>query len=109
SVQVALPIVRGGYEALSSEVGDALGELEKELESGDEDTSEVDQLSDAQVIEDAPVTKIVATILRYATEGGASDIHIEPTDVETQVRFRIDGVMRRSLSLPKTVHSAVVA
>ena len=41
--------------------------------------------------EDAPVTKIVSTILRYATEGHASDIHIEPSPAKSRVRFRVDG------------------
>jgi type IV pilus assembly protein PilB len=55
------------------------------------------------------VTKIVATILRYATDGGASDIHIEPVETSVKVRFRVDGIMNTSLILPGRVHSAVVA
>jgi type IV pilus assembly protein PilB len=58
---------------------------------------------------DAPVTKIVATILRYAVEGGASDIHVEPTPEKTRVRFRMDGELHTSLELPAKVHPAVVA
>jgi type IV pilus assembly protein PilB len=59
--------------------------------------------------EDAPVTKIVATILRYAVDGRASDIHIEPTQNELKVRFRVDGVLHTSLRLPKSVERSVVA
>ena len=59
--------------------------------------------------EDAPVTKIVATILRYAVDGKASDIHIEPTREKIGVRFRVDGELATSLELPKNVHMAVVA
>lgn len=61
------------------------------------------------IAEDAPVTKIVATILRYATDGNASDVHIEPWRENVKVRFRVDGVMNTSLVLPFKVHSAVVA
>ena len=59
--------------------------------------------------EDAPVTKIVATILRYAVDGRASDIHIEPTQDKVRVRFRVDGVLIKSLELPIKVHAAVIA
>jgi type II secretory ATPase GspE/PulE/Tfp pilus assembly ATPase PilB-like protein len=59
--------------------------------------------------EDAPVTKVVATILRYAIDGNASDIHIEPNDKKVTVRFRVDGVLQTSLELPKNVQLAVAA
>lgn len=62
-----------------------------------------------RIIEDAPVTKIVATILHYATEGEASDIHIEHVGDKVRVRFRVDGVLNTSLILPVKVYSAVVA
>ncbi len=59
--------------------------------------------------EDAPVTKIVSTILRYAIDGHSSDIHIEPSPTKTRVRFRMDGDLHTSLELPAKVHEAVVA
>jgi len=52
-----------------------------------------------KIIEDAPVSKIVAVILRHATEGGASDIHIENAGDKVKVRFRVDGVLHTSLFL----------
>jgi type IV pilus assembly protein PilB len=68
-----------------------------------------EEAAETNIKEDAPVTKIVATILRYAVEGGASDIHIEPTPEKTRVRFRMDGELHTSLELPAKVHPAVVA
>lgn len=59
--------------------------------------------------EDAPVTKIVSTILRYAIEGHSSDVHIEPMPTRTRIRFRMDGDLHTSLELPSKVHEAVVA
>jgi len=59
--------------------------------------------------EDAPVTKIVSTILRYAIEEHSSDIHIEPLPSKTRVRFRMDGDLHTSLELPTKVHEAVIA
>lgn len=118
------------YKGLSGEVTKALSELETELvttSSRDEPESEeknkkkdfekIEEENDlntsetkgAKVIENAPVTKIVATILRYAIDGRASDIHIEPTASNVRIRFRVDGVMNTSIVLPMRVHSAVVA
>lgn len=104
------------YKGLSGEVTKALNELETEF-SGDDLQNVLSQRVDAttraqgntRIIEDAPVTKIVATILRYATEGNASDIHIEPMADKVRVRFRVDGTLNTSLVLPLKVHSAVVA
>lgn len=101
------------YANLTGEVDEVLGELETELvqkeaikkaEQTPEEKKEVEHIK-----EDAPVTKIVATILRYAVDGSASDIHIEPKEKKTIVRFRVDGVLVHSLELPAKVHSAVVA
>lgn len=99
------------YEGLSGEVTEALGELESELSSqiSIEDKNKNKAKSDTTIVEDAPVTKIVATILSYASEGSASDIHIEPTATSVKVRFRVDGDLVTSLVLPIKVHSAVVA
>jgi len=106
------------YKGLSGEVTKALSELESEL-SGDDleellNAKKPEDISgspkaETRIIEDAPVTKIVATILRYATEGSASDIHIEPEGERVRVRFRVDGVLNTSLVLPIKVHNAVVA
>lgn len=59
--------------------------------------------------EDAPVTKIVSTLLRYAIDGHSSDVHVEPSPTKTRVRFRMDGDLHTSLELPAKVHDAVVA
>jgi type IV pilus assembly protein PilB len=102
--------------SLSGEVKQAISALESELTKEEEaiskevkKMSEGDDESSGGIVEDAPVTKIVATILRYATEGQASDVHIEPIDKQIRVRFRVDGELHTSLMLPKEVLSAVVA
>ncbi|MDO8729304.1 MAG: GspE/PulE family protein [bacterium] len=103
------------YKGLSGEVTKALSELESEflttssLETKGKEKEEKKDSSETKIVEDAPVTKIVATILSYAAEGKASDVHIEPTQSNVRVRFRVDGVLNVSLVLPSKVHSAVVA
>jgi len=101
------------YDSLTGELDQALTTLESELDteiaekrSGDQTT---DELSREHIKEDAPVTKVVATILRYAVDGGASDIHVQPADDKVKVRFRVDGILNTSLELPMNVHSAVIA
>ena len=102
------------YKGLSGEVSKALTELETVLSVDAESTidtkkGKTDPNSEAFIIEDAPVVKIVATIVRYATEGNSSDVHIEHLHDKVRVRFRVDGVLNTSLVLPTQVHSAVVA
>ena len=100
------------YKGLSGEVTEALSELETDLtheEPAAVGTPEKGEGHETRIIEDAPVTKIVATILHYAVEGNASDIHIEHMGGEVRVRFRVDGVLSTSLILPIKVHAALAA
>lgn len=97
------------YENLSGEVGEALDELDESLEIENIKKSQENEKREETIKADAPVTKIVATLLRYAVEGGASDIHVEPSPEKTRVRFRMDGDLHTSLELPTKVHPAVVA
>ncbi len=100
------------YKGLSGEVTQALSELDSELAAsiGEEKIKTPKNKEEAtRIVEDAPVTKIVATIIDYASDGNASDIHIEPRHDNVKVRFRVDGVLNTSLVLPLKVHSALVA
>ena len=63
----------------------------------------------ARLQEDAPTIKIVSTILRYAVDGKASDIHIEPQSAGVRVRYRVDGELHTSVILPLNTHRALVA
>ncbi len=104
------------YENLKRDVTEALGSFESEL--SDAINSNIDEMqggdkevedSFEHIKEDAPITKIVATILRYAIDGNASDIHVEPSEKKVTVRFRVDGELQTSLELPRDVHMAVSA
>jgi type IV pilus assembly protein PilB len=102
------------YKGLGGEVSKALSELENELSVDFDQTIDISKnkteaKTAAFIIEDAPVVKIVATIVRYATEGNASDVHIEHLNDKVRVRFRVDGTLNTSLVLPPQVHSALVA
>ena len=101
------------YRTLKEEVETALTELERELatrEPGEKKESRgraEDMLE--KVMTEAPITKIVAVILRHALEGRASDIHIEPEEDKVRVRFRVDGVLYVGLILPKAIQAAVAS
>ncbi|GAI28971.1 unnamed protein product, partial [marine sediment metagenome] len=97
------------YRTLRREVGRALEELEVELK---EEKVEVRPRTAAEferLAEEAPITKIVAVILRHAVEGKASDVHIEPTQEKLRIRFRLLGILHSSIFLPLRTHPAVVA
>lgn len=88
---------------LVGEVKEALQETEKQT------VKTFDSQTLSQVIKEAPVAKIVSTILEYAVKSRASDIHIEPQDDRMRIRYRIDGILYERLSLPKGVQEAVTS
>jgi type IV pilus assembly protein PilB len=110
--------IMDSYKGISVQVENALSELNKdETDSKNESEStnlgkemqEANPGNDSKIVEDAPVIKIVAVMLRNAIEGNASDIHIENTGDRVKVRFRVDGTLHTSLVLPPNVYSGVVA
>ncbi len=92
-------------QPLSAEVKAAL----KEVAPPTPETRTVDIAALGNIIREAPVAKIVATILEFAIKSRASDVHIEPQEDKTRVRYRIDGILHEKLILPKKVHEAVVS
>ena len=70
-------------------------------------TFDLQSISD--VIKEAPIAKIVSTILEYAVKSRASDIHMEPQEDRVRVRYRIDGILYERLSLPLGVSEAVIS
>ena len=66
-------------------------------------------LTGAEIIREQPVSNIVNQLLEYAIKTRASDIHIEPQEDRTRVRYRIDGILQEKILLPKGVHDALVS
>ena len=62
-----------------------------------------------KVAEDLPIVRIVDTLLRHAIVERASDIHIEPQEKEVVVRYRVDGILREAMLLPKQVAPGIIA
>ena len=86
--------------------------MESLQEENEEKNKELDDKGKAEedVMQSAPVTKLLSVVIRHAIDGNASDIHIEPYgNKEYRVRFRVDGMLYASLSIPKEVGRAVVS
>lgn len=88
---------------LSFEVGEAL------KEAGGTISLMTTQQAITGVLGEAPVARIVSTLLEYGIRVRASDIHIEPLENETRIRYRIDGILHEKLILPRRIHDAIVS
>lgn len=110
------------YRGLGGEVDRAIVDLETEqkkdrpkgeessaLDLDNPDLAIKDGPSGKHIQEDAPAIKIVSTILRYAIDGKASDIHIEPQASGVRVRYRVDGELHTSVMLPESTKRALTA
>ncbi len=94
----------GRLNTLQSAVTEAVSEGEAAAEE------ELAEVADMEVsAEDAPVIKLVYSILGQAVGEGASDVHFEPGEGEMRVRFRVDGVLREAAHVPKRMVNAVVS
>jgi type IV pilus assembly protein PilB len=78
-----------------------------ELVASSEVEEDLSQLQAA--VEEAPVVKLVSTLISRAVNERASDIHIEPGERDLRVRFRIDGVLHEVMTTPRSVSGAVVS
>jgi len=97
------------YSALS-------GELKKIVESAEEEEEELTPTKKAspqaamdEIVETAPAAKIVHSLFKRAIREKASDIHIEPTEEEVIIRYRVDGILRKVISLPLEMHPAIIS
>ena len=113
SLEVAAAVPSELEKALTEQFSqDLSSEVTQALEQNDlraEKIVKADTPSRAEVVRDAPINRIVETVLDFAVKARASDIHIEPQIGKTKVRYRIDGILTERLVLPHSVHDAVVS
>lgn len=103
----SVDVASGKKRNLKKVVGEALKDFQIK-EDVDRKPTIKELAAKPQVIEEAPIIKIVDVILTNAIEGNASDIHIEPSEKDVRVRYRIDGILHTSLMLPKSIHAAIL-
>ena len=82
-------------EALASEAADAL-----DAEAG---------VTVEAAVEDAPIVKLVQAIMTQAAADRASDVHIEPTETDVRVRFRVDGVLQEVMHSPRSIQAGLIS
>ena len=83
-------------EALASEAAEKLEE-------------ETDLTGVEAAVEDAPIVKLVNAIMTQAVADRASDVHIEPTEKDVRVRFRVDGVLHEVMHSPKNIQNGLIS
>ncbi len=79
------------------------------LEIQDEKEEEIGAHELRAMVEDAPIVKLVNIIISQAVKDRASDIHVEPTEKEVVVRYRIDGHLRQVMTSPKNTQAAIIS
>lgn len=86
------------------------GEVDTLLESLDDEgpTAAEMEAADAQ-LNSAPVVRLVDRLITDAVSGRASDVHVEPDLADTRVRFRVDGLLRDVMTVPRSAHAAFVS
>lgn len=71
-------------------------------------SEEISKVGSTNIESDAPVAKIVDLLIDYAYQDKVSDIHIEPEEKNSFVRFRIDGILHDVLIFPKVLHDRII-
>lgn len=97
------------YQDLSAEVSEALKSIDTFKPIEITSNTEANDKNIGDLVQDAPVTRAVNTILEYAAKSHASDIHIEPWESALKIRYRIDGILRETMSLPVHIQAALVS
>lgn len=97
------------YSSASEAVERAVMSFKEDITFGGGEKDSEEDGRKAEVLKDAPVTKLVQVIISHAIEGHASDIHIESMDRDYRVRYRVDGVLHVSLMLPKKIGPVVIS
>ena len=97
-------ISTGYATSLSQEVTEALKDV-----SGDKDKIKTLDVSKTGLIREEKIAEIVSHILEFAIRARASDVHIEPQERETRVRYRIDGILQEKLTIPKQLHDSLIS
>jgi type IV pilus assembly protein PilB len=93
-------------KVIGEEITAALEEISQTTLKIEENQGDLD---DEATLRDAPIARIVGMVLETAVKTGASDVHIEPTEKDTRLRYRIDGILEEKRKLPKQMHESLIA
>ena len=102
-------VLRQYHQSLEAEFGSIIRKEAGVIKALREEENVPETAELEKVAEEVPIIKIVDTLLKHAILQRASDIHIEPFEKEVMVRYRIDGILREAMILPKNVLTGIVA
>lgn len=94
------------YQGFEDEVKEAINDVKSDETKSKDNSDKNDILTTS---ENAPASRIVSSLLKRAIRDKSSDIHIEPYEDEVVVRFRVDGILHKKVSLPKGIQQAVIS
>lgn len=109
NIKIYVASVSDIMTAIDQYKGNISSEITKAIKDSGTDEEVTQEVSAKDIAEDAPIAKTVNIILEYAIKARASDVHIEPRENIVQVRFRVDGLLRETMTLPKAILPAVVS
>jgi type IV pilus assembly protein PilB len=96
--------------AMASELGKFSQAFEQQVtEDQNQNAAKKPQDNIKTIVQDSPISKALSTILEFAAQNRASDVHIEPLESSLKIRCRIDGVLREIMKLPKSTEPALVS
>jgi len=118
-----LAVFQVSRSSLNNVLGQFKGDVSAEISAAIDTHQVADDADDKQVkaqtkegakelqtlVQDAPITRVLNTILEHAVTSGASDIHVEPREQELKIRYRIDGVLQEVMTLPKAAEPALIS
>ncbi len=117
-IKIAVASVTQITEALKKYYGSSLESVAAVLEDLNETDlnqyqslteSDVSTIAPESMVNEAPIIRLVNTIISGAVKAGASDIHLEPFEGEIKLRYRVDGVLQETHPPPKTLYPAVAS
>lgn len=99
---------------LSQYSSDVQADVTSEIATSLKDNPEAAEISQdekniATIVQDSPITRALKTILDYAVNARASDVHIEPTEDSVKIRCRVDGILKEIMKLPKSIEPALIS
>jgi type IV pilus assembly protein PilB len=102
-------VLRQYQKTLEAEFGEIIKKEAGEIKAIREEEKIEEREELEKMAMELPIIKIVDTLIKHAILQRASDIHIEPMEKEVLVRYRIDGILRDAMTLPKISASGIVA
>lgn len=97
----------GALQDMSQDFGVEPSDIEVEAKEKDDDDVSIDQLR--EMMDDAPVVRLVNLVIQQALRDKASDIHIQPEATRVRVRYRVDGILHDSMTVPKKAQAPLIS